>query len=557
MAKAYVNTVKYVIHTSFEVNGIVDKPDIVGAVFGQSEGLLGDELDLKELQKNGKVGRIEVDLKSSLGKTKGDLHAPSSMDMVETSLLAAAIEAVDKVGPCEAKFSTVNIEDTRGEKRKEIKDRAKTLLQKMMAEQIPESQEITEEVRDTVKVEELVEIGTDKLPAGPEAESSKEIVVVEGRADVINMLRAAVKNVIGMEGSKISETIVNICKNKTVTIFVDGDRGGDLIARKLMQLAKVDFIAKAPDGKEVEELARKEILQSLHRKIPATEYRFSDEGFVPSAQQGHSAEYPPVQSYDRGPREEHRGYGRGRSEGGYSSGRSEGSYGRGRSEGRSEGSYGRGRSEGRSEGSYGRGRSEGSKSEGGYSSGRSEGSHGRGRSEGRRSEGGYSSGRSEGSYGRGRSEGGSYGRGRSEGRSEGSYGRGRSEGGYGRPSRGGYGRGRPDSGFSSMSSEPFAPRELPPSAEEQQKFTPLVQGVKGTLKAKLFDAGMNMLKEVDVKELVKVLPNEQNVKVVVFDGIITKRLAEAADKLGIDYVVGLKKGKVEAPKKTKLLAMDG
>ena len=156
MAKTYINTVKYMINLNFEIDGIVEKPDIIGAIFGQSEGLLGDEMDLKELQKNGKVGRIEIDLSTSMGRTKGKVDVPSSMDMAETSILAAGIESVDKVGPCEARFEIVDISDMRSSKREEIKNRAKELLQNMLQKSSPETQQLTEEIKENVRAAALI-----------------------------------------------------------------------------------------------------------------------------------------------------------------------------------------------------------------------------------------------------------------------------------------------------------------------------------------------------------------------------------------------------------------
>lgn len=271
MAKTYINTVKYEIKLEFEIDGIVDKPDIIGAIFGQSEGLLGDEMDLKELQKNGKLGRIEINHTTSMGRTKGTVLVPSSMDMAETSLLAAGIESVDKVGPCEADFKIVDIDDTRHGKRDEIKNRAQELLKKMMAKGSSDTQMLSDELREKVRAADITSYGPDKLPCGPNIEKEQEIIVVEGRADVLNMLRNQIKNVVGMNGSNIPNSIVELCKTKEVTLFIDGDRGGILNARKLAQMANVDFLASAPDGKEVEELTRKEILQSLKKRAPASE----------------------------------------------------------------------------------------------------------------------------------------------------------------------------------------------------------------------------------------------------------------------------------------------
>ena len=268
MAKTYVDAVKYMIKIQFTIKGVVDKPDIVGAVFGQSEGLLGEEMDLRELQKKGRVGRIEVNVHPEGGNTNGEIFIPTSMDMAETSVLAAAMETVDKVGPCESEFRVTNIEDVRQNKRADIAKRAKELLSRLKMEQTPEIDTLTEEIRSDVRAGALVEWGRDRLAAGPEIESSDEVIVVEGRADVVNMLKHGIKNVIGMGGSRISQDIVNLSRRKTIVLFVDGDRGGELNARKLHQIAIVPFVSVAPDGKEVEELQQKEIIQALRRRVP-------------------------------------------------------------------------------------------------------------------------------------------------------------------------------------------------------------------------------------------------------------------------------------------------
>ncbi len=287
MAKTYINTVKYNIMSKFEIEGIVDKHDIVGAVFGQCEGLLGEQMDLRELQQGGKIGRIEINPETTMGTTKGTLIVPSSMDMVQTSMLAAAIEAVDKVGPYTAKFSTEKIEDTRNEKRAEIKNRAEELLKKFMKEQMPQSQELAETIRENVRSSDITDYGPDKSPAGPEVDSANDIIVVEGRADVINLLKNQINNVVGMDGAKIPATIIELCNKKETTMFIDGDRGGVLNARRLSQVAKVDFIARAPDGKEVEELARKEIVMALRKKMPAGEFLAKESnGFDSPNEQG-------------------------------------------------------------------------------------------------------------------------------------------------------------------------------------------------------------------------------------------------------------------------------
>ncbi|MCC7571000.1 DNA primase [Candidatus Micrarchaeota archaeon] len=268
MGKTYIDTLKYLIYADVYVEGVVEKPDIVGAIFGQTEGLLGDELDLRELQKNGRIGRIEVDMDFKNGKTYGKLKMPSSLDMVETSILGAALESVDRIGPCEGRITVNRIEDTRDAKRKHIIDRAKNLLKNMLISVIPDSREISEVVRGEVKTAEIVEYGKNKLPAGPNIEKHDSIIVVEGRADVLNLLRNDIPNVIAVGGATVPETIVELGQKKEITVFTDGDRGGNIILTQLSQAIEIDFVARAPTGKEVEELTRKELIKCLRTKIP-------------------------------------------------------------------------------------------------------------------------------------------------------------------------------------------------------------------------------------------------------------------------------------------------
>ncbi len=269
MAKTYIDTVKYLIYTNVEISGLVEKPDVVGAIFGQTEGLLGDELDLRDLQKNGRIGRIEVDLSGSDGKTTGVIKIPSSLDMVETCIIAAALETVDRVGPCEARLRITKVEDTRNLKRKVLVDRAKLLLKTLIKTEIPESKEISELVRDEVKTAEIVEYGADRLPAGPTIDRNNEVVFVEGRADVINLLKNDITNVVAIGGAKVTRTIVELSKRKEVTLFLDGDRGGDIILNELTQGGvDIDFVSRAPTGMEVEELTRKEMIKYLRNRVP-------------------------------------------------------------------------------------------------------------------------------------------------------------------------------------------------------------------------------------------------------------------------------------------------
>jgi len=273
MAKIAPSSIKYIIYANFEAEGAIEKPDVIGAVFGQTEGLLGEEMEMRELQKQGKIGRIDVNLTLKDGKTIGEIEIPSAMDKNETSLIAAAIETIEKVGPSETKVKIEKIEDVRGSKRDYILERAKQLLGDMSGSH--DMKDFGRELTESSRAERIKTYGTENLPCGDL--SGEEIIIVEGRADVVNMLRQGVKNVICMNGVKLPETIKELTKEKIVTLFVDGDRGGKLIIKNVTENANVAYIAVAPEGKEVEELTGKEILQALRRKVSVKEY-FQYEG---------------------------------------------------------------------------------------------------------------------------------------------------------------------------------------------------------------------------------------------------------------------------------------
>ncbi len=266
--KAPSDTTKYLIHAEIVADGVVERPDVVGAIFGQTEGLLGEDLDLRELQKTGRIGRIEVKVESRGGKSFGEIKVPSSLDKIETAILAAALETIERVGPCSAKIRVLKIEDVRASKRRKIVERAKDILRDLFEEPEIESEKIADLVRQAVRAEEVIEYGEEKLPAGPAVDESDAIIVVEGRADVLNLLRHGIKNVIAVEGTNIPKTIAELSKKKTVTAFLDGDRGGDLILKELLQVADIDYVARAPEGKGVEDLTQKEIVKSLRNKVP-------------------------------------------------------------------------------------------------------------------------------------------------------------------------------------------------------------------------------------------------------------------------------------------------
>jgi len=266
------STTKYMIKANIKADGVIEKSDVVGAIFGQTEGLLGDELDLRELQRSARVGRIEVELESKSGKSNGKITLPTSLDKVETVILAAAFESIDRVGPCKATIVADEVEDVRVVRRKKVIDRAKELLNKVIESSKIDGESITDNVRQAVQVEEIINYGPDHCPAGPNIDKSDAIVIVEGRRDVLNLLKYGIKNVIAVGGTNIPKTVLELTKERITTAFVDGDRGGILILKELLQTADIDFVARAPQTREVEEIPQKLIMKSLKNKIPAEQY---------------------------------------------------------------------------------------------------------------------------------------------------------------------------------------------------------------------------------------------------------------------------------------------
>ncbi len=281
------DTTKYLIHISLTAEGVVEKPDVVGAIFGQTEGLLGEDLDLRDLQRTGRVGRIDVQIASKKGETTGEILISTSLDRAETAILAASLETIDRVGPCVARVTVASIEDIRVSKRKKIVERAKEILIERFDEGTIDSDELLDDVRQSLRVEKIGSIGEEKVPAGPNVLDSDAIIIVEGRADVINLLKYGIKNAVAVEGTNIPGTVVDLCEKKTTTAFFDGDRGGELILRELLQVADIDFVAFSPRGKSVEDMTRKEVIKTLRNKVPVEYVRdqyFEDAAEMPGGQ---------------------------------------------------------------------------------------------------------------------------------------------------------------------------------------------------------------------------------------------------------------------------------
>lgn len=283
--------VKYHVKLSFDVDGLVERADIIGAIFGQTEGLLGPEMNLNELQRLSKVGRIEVTTTSTTNTTKGDALIPMSTDVDTASLIAAAIESIDKVGPFDCKFLLTAIEDVRATKKDDIIKRAKEIKQQWATKTISEGETMLKDIHEGTSTSgKLTTYGRGKLPCGQGVFDTPWIILVEGRADVINLLRAGIDNALAIDGARIDESIKDLCDQKEKIIaFLDGDRAGGFILKELKSVVDIDIIHRAPEGVEVEELTPQQIIDILkdtidEMKNPKAKPTLSDPNDKPMAE---------------------------------------------------------------------------------------------------------------------------------------------------------------------------------------------------------------------------------------------------------------------------------
>ena len=263
---------KYMIRADIKVNGTVQRKDIIGAIMGQTEGLLGDELELRKLQRTARIGHVDVEMENKGGKVHGLILIPSSLDNVETAIIASSLETIDRIGPCTAKISVIEIQDIRATKRTVVVDRAKELLLDLVNSGEAASKTVIEEVRSVLTV------GTAKqfhgLTCGPNIETSSSLIVVEGRNDVRNLLNCGVKNAISADGAgSIKQELIDLANGKeTVVLAIDGDRGGEMLFSQLNEMMKVDFVAQAPVGQEWELLPQKTVTKCLSMKVEAAKF---------------------------------------------------------------------------------------------------------------------------------------------------------------------------------------------------------------------------------------------------------------------------------------------
>ena len=259
----YTGIVKYHVKLSFEVDGLVERADIIGAVFGQTEGLLGPEMNLNELQRVSKIGRIEVDIRSTENTTNGNVLLPMSTDIDTCALIAAAIESIDKVGPFDCKFKLNSIDDVRASKKEDIVKRAKEIKQKWSTKSVSEGDTMLKDVHEGHSGK-ITTYGPNKLPCSTGVFDSSWVILVEGRADILNLLRAGYDNALAIQGATIDESIKDFCSTKKkVVAFLDGDRAGGFILKELKSVVNIDVELRADPGVEVEELTPQRVADIL------------------------------------------------------------------------------------------------------------------------------------------------------------------------------------------------------------------------------------------------------------------------------------------------------
>ena len=261
---------KYVIHATIKADGTVARKDVVGAIFGQTEGLRGEDLQLRKLQRTGRIGHVDVNLNNNKGRVKGEIIMTSSIDQVSTAVIGAALETIDRIGPCKAIIRVQRIENVNSAKRDTVIDRAKSLLMGMIESGADESKNILDEVRAVLTVDTETEISG--MTAGPNVKGSEAIIIVEGRNDVRNLLKFGIKNSIATMGSGITPELIELAsKKKSVTAFLDGDRGGRLLLMEISgSLGKsLTHVAMAPQSREVEHLEGKVVTKCLNQKEAA------------------------------------------------------------------------------------------------------------------------------------------------------------------------------------------------------------------------------------------------------------------------------------------------
>ncbi|MBT4060067.1 MAG: toprim domain-containing protein [Euryarchaeota archaeon] len=257
---------KYMIRVSVKLDGQARRKDIIGAIFGQTEGLMPDALDLRKLQRSGRIGHIDVELDSNKGKVSGVIEIPSSLENVESAIIGAALETIERIGPAASKLKVIEISNIQSSKRTSMVDRAKDILLDIVRQRDTEAGNLIDEVRSVLTTSEVTTYKDTNMTCGPNVEDSDALIIVEGRNDVLNLASCGIKNVIAVMGAGVDPSLAELAAKKSmVKAFLDGDRGGRMIALELSGVlgASLTHIAFAPESREVEHLEKKVIGKHL------------------------------------------------------------------------------------------------------------------------------------------------------------------------------------------------------------------------------------------------------------------------------------------------------
>lgn len=263
---------KYMIRVKVHLDGQAQRKDIIGAIFGQTEGLMPEALDLRKLQRSGRIGHIDVTTDSKKGKISGLIEIPSSLENVESAIIGAALETIERIGPAKATLKVTEITNIRSSKRESMVDRAKDLLLDIVQQRDTDASGLIDEVRSVLTTSEVTTYKDTGMTCGPNVEGSDALIIVEGRNDVLNLAKCGIKNSIAVMGAGIDNSLVELVQEKSmVTAFLDGDRGGKMIALELAGVLedKLTRIAFAPAGREVEHLEKKLVGKHLGQAEPA------------------------------------------------------------------------------------------------------------------------------------------------------------------------------------------------------------------------------------------------------------------------------------------------
>jgi len=256
------------IIAKFTIDGPVSKTDIIGTFYTMIEGYYKD-FNFKDLQSRGKIGRIKIELNQSGSISIGTIYVPTDLDILETSLLAATIETIPKVGVYNAKFEVVKIEDRRRLNKEYIYKRAREIAKNIVEESLS-AEELIKNLKKDLLSSMIRYYGIDRLPGGPNIHTSDSIIVVEGKADVNNLVEKGYLNVIAINGKYDAPILEKLISEKETILFVDSDKGGEFIIKEMLSRYNIEYVALSIPGKEVEELSLKEIDICLRNKIPAS-----------------------------------------------------------------------------------------------------------------------------------------------------------------------------------------------------------------------------------------------------------------------------------------------